>query len=89
MTKTDALDFFKTRRALAKALDLREHSINTWPEDTIPPIHQIRLERLTNYVLLADPEAWMPAPSTFSEEHLSLFARARRRIREIVGRMRS
>jgi hypothetical protein len=86
MTKTDALDFYKTRRALAKALNLREHSINTWPGDTVPPIHQLRLERLTGYALLADEVAWEPAPATFSDEHRSLFARTWRRIRNMMKR---
>lgn len=86
MTKTQALDHYKTRRALARALGLAEHSINKWARDSIPPVHQMKLERLTNYQLRADPEAWAPAPETFSDDHLSMFTKARRVLRRLMGK---
>lgn len=85
MTKSEALAKFKTRRNLARALGLAEHSLNRWDGERIPPIHQVRLERITNYELRADPDAWAPAPETFSEEHLSMFTKARRAIRRLFG----
>ena len=85
MTKSEALTLFRTRRALARALGLADHSINRWEGDSIPPIHQVRLERLTNYQLRADPGAWAPAPETFSEDHLSMFTKARRMLSRLMG----
>ncbi len=85
MKKSDALAYYKTRRNLARALGLAEHSLNRWDGEKIPPIHQVRLERITNYELKADPEAWAPAAETFSDEHLSMFARARRALARALG----
>ena len=85
MKKSEALHHYRTRRALARTLGLAENSLNRWEGDYIPPIHQVRLERLSNYELMADPEAWGPAPETFSEDHLSMFTKARRAIRRLIG----
>ena len=61
MTKTQALTYYGTRRALARALALKDHAINSWENDSVPPIHQLRLESLTGGYLRADDEAWEPA----------------------------
>ena len=61
MTKSQALDYYTTRRALARALGLRDHAINSWDGDTVPFLHQIRLESLTGGYLRADDDAWFPA----------------------------
>lgn len=76
MKKAEALTFFKTRRALARALGLIDNAINTWKGENIPPVHQIKLEALTAGALRADDEAWHPVPPRYSEE---FFANGKRR----------
>lgn len=36
MTKTEAISFFGSQRALSKALGIHEQSIQKWPDD-VPP----------------------------------------------------
>jgi len=83
MTKTQALNYFAGNvSALTRALGLKQNAFYSWDGETLPAHLQMKLERLTNYELLADEGAWSPAVATFSDEHKSLFSRIVRRLRK-------
>lgn len=55
MTKQEAIEFFGTQVALAKALDMSQPSIAEW--GTHPPeLRQLQLHRITAGKLRAEPE---------------------------------
>lgn len=71
MKKQEALDFYVTTRALARALDMAENTVSAWVE--IPHIHQLRLESIAAGYLRADDEAWRPAlPRIPKTEHRAI-----------------
>lgn len=59
MTKQDALDHFGGATKLAAALGVSRPAIYQWGE-TIPPLRQLQLQRITRGKLKAD-DAAMPA----------------------------
>lgn len=54
MLTKDAIEHFGTQSALARALGIKPPSISDWGE-TVPPLRQLQLERLTGGTLRADP----------------------------------
>lgn len=55
MTKQEAIEFFGTQVALAKALDINQSSVAEW--GTHPPeLRQLQLHRVTLGQLRAEPE---------------------------------
>ncbi len=63
MTKDQAIEHFDGRAyKLAEALGISQTTISEWKE--VPPIHQLRLERITKGALRASAEAWAPARVT-------------------------
>jgi transcriptional repressor of cell division inhibition gene dicB len=55
MRKVDVLAHFKTGRAVAAALKIRESSVSQWP-DIIPIRRAYELERITGGALKATPD---------------------------------
>jgi len=64
----DALAKYRTVRALAKALDMRENTVSEWKGTGIPHHQQVKLEAITGGELRADDDAWKPAEPRFSTE---------------------
>lgn len=64
MTKNQAIRFYGTASALARAAKVTRQAVNQWVD--IPPKQQIKLERITIGVLTADADCWEkilgPAP---------------------------
>jgi DNA-binding transcriptional regulator YdaS (Cro superfamily) len=56
MTKTQALKFYDSASALARALKVSRQAVHQWLK--IPPAQQIKLERLTAGELQADTDCW-------------------------------
>ena len=83
MKKSEAIKYFGSGQALTDKLRIAQSAIYRWPGEYIPRDHQRTLERMTNYELLADDDAWSPAPGTFSEAHRSMFAKGWRRISKL------
>lgn len=54
MTKTDAVKYFGSQRALAKACDVSAQAVSLWADDHIPMGQQYRLQILTKGKLMAD-----------------------------------
>jgi len=63
MLKTDAIAHFGSQKALGEALGVTQPTISGWSE-IVPPLQQLRLERLTGGALVADPNILPPAPET-------------------------
>lgn len=64
MTKEQVLALYGTQQKVAAALGITQGAVSFWGE-TIPPLQQIRLERLTVGALKADPECWgVPVDAT-------------------------
>lgn len=61
MTKQQAIDFYGSQQALAKALRLTQPSIAEWG-DYPPALRQIQLEQLTKRKLRAEPDVFGPKP---------------------------
>lgn len=59
MTKQEAVAHFKSVTALAKALGVSAPAIYQW--DTVPPLRQMQLERITKGKLKADQSISKPA----------------------------
>jgi len=59
MTKAEAIQFYGTQQRLADVLGTYQGTVSSW--DRVPYLQQLRLERITNGALVADPEAWGPA----------------------------
>lgn len=55
MTKDDAINYFGSIPALADALGIKRQAVYQW--DKVPEKQQLRLEKLTEGRLQADPEA--------------------------------
>ena len=53
MDMRQALEWFGTKTAIAKALGVRPPSVTLWG-DRIPPIRQLQIERMTKGALRAD-----------------------------------
>lgn len=68
MNMDQALTKYRTVRAVAKALDVRENTASEWKHTGIPHHQQLKLEAITGGELRADDEAWSPADPRFSEE---------------------
>lgn len=60
MLTKDAIQHFGTQAALARALNIRQQSITDWG-DTVPPLRQIQLEKLT----AGDPHPLKASPDVF------------------------
>lgn len=56
MTKTEAVKFFGSQRALAKACGVSAQAVSLWADDHIPMGHQYRLQILTKGKLMADQQ---------------------------------
>jgi hypothetical protein len=61
MRKSEAIEFFGSQVAIAKALGIAEPSVSTWEDDAVPPLRQLQLEALSGGKLKADPSI-LPAP---------------------------
>lgn len=61
MLKKDVIEFFGSQAAVAAALGIKPPSVADWDE-TVPPLRQIQLERLTGGKLKASPDVFGPAP---------------------------
>lgn len=57
MTKKEAVDFYVTQIALAKALDITQSTVAGWG-DYPPDIRQVQLEMITGGKLKAEPECF-------------------------------
>ena len=68
MNMTDALSKYRTVRAVARVLDVRENTVSEWKTLGIPYPQQIKLESITGGELRADDEAWSPAEPRFKSE---------------------
>lgn len=68
MNMTDALSKYRTVRAVARALDVRENTVSEWKTLGIPHPQQVKLESITGGELRADDEAWSPAEPRFKPE---------------------
>ena len=55
MRSAEAIEYFKTQSALARALDMNQSTVSTWREFP-PPLRQLQIEALTNGELKAEPE---------------------------------
>lgn len=62
MLKKDAIAHFGTQAELARALNIKSQSIESWG-DEVPHLRQLQLEKITHGKLKADPEILAPAPS--------------------------
>lgn len=63
MLTKDAIAHFGTQAALAQALGIKQQSVADWGE-TVPPLRQLQLERITDGVLKAAPSILAsPAPA--------------------------
>jgi hypothetical protein len=71
MNMTDALSKYRTVRAVARALDVRENTVSEWKTLGIPHPQQVKLESITGGELRADDEAWSPAEPRFSTERFN------------------
>jgi hypothetical protein len=60
MTKTEALQVFKTQAALARALGIGRASVHAWGDD-IPLDRQCQIEIITRGALKADRDQLFPA----------------------------
>lgn len=60
MRTQDAIEHFKSRRALAGALGIAPESTYGWGE-FVPPLRQLQLEMLTSGALQAEPK-YKPGP---------------------------
>lgn len=54
MRKCDAIEYFGSQAALARALDIKPQSINDWG-DEVPALRQLQLEAITAGGLPASP----------------------------------
>lgn len=68
MNMTDALSKYRTVRAVAKVLGVRENTVSEWKTLGIPHPQQVKLESITGGELRADDEAWHPAEPRFANE---------------------
>ena len=59
MKTQEAIHFFGTQAALARALGIKAPSIADWGEN-VPPLRQLQLERITNGELTASPDVFAP-----------------------------
>lgn len=71
MTALEAIAHFGNSHQLTTALGLKPNSVFSWKDGEIPPLHQIRLEALTEGVLRADDAAWAPAQPRFAPKRKS------------------
>jgi hypothetical protein len=75
MKKQDAISYFRTRAALARAVGITRQAVNEWNE-YVPPAIAVLLEEMTNGALVFDPDSypatyrrpgrplWTPTPPT-------------------------
>ena len=54
MRTSDVIEFFGTQKAVADALKIKPPSVNGWGE-TVPPLRQLQIEKITSGKLKADP----------------------------------
>lgn len=59
MLTKDAIAHFGSQAALARALGIEQPSVAGWKE-TVPPLRQLQLERMTGGALKADPQILTP-----------------------------
>jgi DNA-binding transcriptional regulator YdaS (Cro superfamily) len=59
MKTKDAIRYFGTQDALAKALGIKQSAVGQWPE-RVPELRQLQLELLTKGELKADPAVKNP-----------------------------
>lgn len=65
MLTAAAVTYFGSQRALADALGIRQPSIADWG-DTVPPLRQIQIERITQGKLRAAPDVFQSKRRTSS-----------------------
>lgn len=68
MNMEETLAKYRTVRAIAKALDMRENTVSEWKTLGIPYPQQVKLESITGGELRADDEAWSPAEPRFTTD---------------------
>ena len=57
MRTQDAIAHFGTQAALAEALGIKQPSVADWG-DTVPPLRQIQIEKITRGALKAAPDVF-------------------------------
>jgi hypothetical protein len=66
MTKAEAIAFFETEAALARACGIKAQSVQDW--DEVPEVRQLQLHKVTGGKLAADPaiveKFGLPIPTT-------------------------
>lgn len=60
MTRDEAVKHYGNQTKLGQALGVKQSTVSGWKE-CIPPIHQLRLQKLTRGKLKADETALKPA----------------------------
>lgn len=60
MLTKDAIAYFGSQAALARALGIKPPSIASWGEH-VPPLRQLQIERISNGVLTASPGIALPS----------------------------
>lgn len=55
MLTTEAIEHFGSEAALARALGIKQQSVQDWGE-VVPKLRQLQIEKLTDGKLKADPE---------------------------------
>lgn len=59
MLTKDAIAYFGSQAALARALGIKQPSIASWGE-SVPPLRQLQIERISKGELTASPEVALP-----------------------------
>jgi len=61
MRKSEAVEFFGSQAAVARALGIEPPSVAGWGEEDVPPLRQLQLEKLSGGKLKAD-QSILPEP---------------------------
>jgi transcriptional repressor of cell division inhibition gene dicB len=65
-----AVDHFGNQAALARALGIKQQSVQDWGED-VPPLRQLQIEKITDGALKADPSILASAPDPAPQQAAS------------------
>jgi DNA-binding transcriptional regulator YdaS (Cro superfamily) len=62
MRTAEVIEHFGSQAAVARALNIKPPSVAEWGE-TVPPLRQLQIEKITGGVLKAAPEIAQPGPA--------------------------